>query len=41
MRYLIPLGLAFALVSIYVAFAADSGWGNTSNGYSYYHETNG
>ena len=40
MRYLIALGLAFALAFTHVAFAADS-WGNASNGNGYYHESNG
>jgi hypothetical protein len=42
MRYFIAaVGLAFALASGSVAFAADTGWGNTSNGNGYYHESNG
>ena len=40
MRYLIAVGLAFALAFTHVAFAAD-GWGNASNGNGYYHESNG
>ena len=41
MRYLIALGLAFALAFGPAAFAADNGWGNASNGDGSYHESNG
>jgi hypothetical protein len=42
MRYLIALGLAFALAFGPAAFAAgNSGWDNGSNGYGYYHQGNG
>jgi hypothetical protein len=41
MRYFIAaVGLAFALVIGPTAFAAN-GWGNASNGYGYYHTSNG
>ena len=40
MRYLIALGLAFALAFSPVAFAAE-GWGTQENGYGQYHVSNG
>jgi hypothetical protein len=39
MRYLIALGLAFALAFSQIAFAAD-GWGTHENGYGQYHVSN-
>jgi hypothetical protein len=39
MRYLIALGLAFALAFAHVALAAD-GWGTAENGNGYYHQSN-
>jgi hypothetical protein len=38
MRYVIALGLAFALGLSQVAFA--DGWGTNQNGYGQYHESN-
>lgn len=40
MRYFIAIALAITLALGSAAFAAD-GWGNASNGNSYYHESNG
>jgi hypothetical protein len=40
MRYAIALGLALTLALGHVAFAG-TGWGDASNGYGYYHESNG
>jgi hypothetical protein len=42
MRYYIAAAaLVFALGFGHVAFAADNGWGDASNGNGYYHESNG
>jgi hypothetical protein len=42
MRYFIAaVGLAFALASGSVAFAADDGWSTQTNGYGQYHVSNG
>ena len=41
MRYLIATALAAALALGPAAFAGSTDWGNGSNGYGYYHESNG
>ena len=42
MRYFIAaVGLAFALAFGPAAIAGNGGWDNSSNGYGYYHQSNG
>jgi hypothetical protein len=40
-RYFIALALAIALAVGPAVFAGSTDWGNASNGYGYYHESNG
>jgi hypothetical protein len=42
MRYfIVAMGLVLSLAFGPAALAADNGWGNSSNGNGFYHESNG